>query len=230
MTPTATDKIAFLGDSLTDPLFNPGSGGPTVAQHWTTLLGVAAGYAPANILAFAAAGDTTDQALLRVPAIVAACPKVCVVALMANDRSSVPIARYESNLRSIVTSLQEAGIKVVLSSCPAWRAGIIDYKPFMNTMQAIAIEKNCRYFDIFKEYIYSNYAEGTLAATWYFNTTDPIHQSIAGNAHMAALYGAWIPAGVFWPDNPPVGGGAGATPRQITAEATLDSLKSWINL
>lgn len=197
-----TNKIAFIGDSLTDPLFNPGSGGPTVSQHWTSILGAAAGYAPADILTFAASGETTDQGLLRVPAVISAAPAVCVVMLMANDRASVPIARYETNLRSMVTQMQDAGIKVVLASCPAWRSGIIDYKPFMNVMQAIAIERGCRYFDVFKEYIYSNYADGALAVTWYFNTTDPIHQSIAGNARIAALLGAWIPTGAFSPDVP----------------------------
>ena len=97
--------IAF-GDSLTAG-YGAGAG-EDFPSRLSSRIGV-------PILNAGVSGDTTESAAARLDAVLAQDPRIVIVGLGGNDfLRRVPIATTESNLRSIVRRIQEAGAMVVL--------------------------------------------------------------------------------------------------------------------
>src|SRR3546814_4585453 len=85
-------KIVFLGDSITR--------GATlaVADTFAYQVGVANGYAPADIINSGVSGDESPDALARVGAdAIALAPDGCVVCLLLNDAKSCGPVRPEGH-------------------------------------------------------------------------------------------------------------------------------------
>src|SRR3546814_9891434 len=99
-------KIVFLGDSITR--------GATlaVADTFAYQVGVANGYAPADIINAGVSGDESADALARVGTdAIALAPDVCVVCLLVNDaKNGVPVSTYEANMPQIISDLLSNGI------------------------------------------------------------------------------------------------------------------------
>src|SRR3546814_8985137 len=92
-------KIVFLGDSITR--------GATlaVADTFAYQVGVANGYAPADIINAGVSGDESADALARVGTdAIALAPDVCVVCLLVNDaKNGVPRSEeHTSELQSLM--------------------------------------------------------------------------------------------------------------------------------
>lgn len=97
--------IAWLGDSKT-----LGYGASTWTTTWTSLLKQ---YWPYSVT-FAGFGDRTQDALARVPEIIALHPRCVVISLGSNDlRTGISSTVWQANYDSIVVRLQRAGIIVL---------------------------------------------------------------------------------------------------------------------
>jgi acyl-CoA thioesterase-1 len=104
--------VVCFGDSLTFGTGAlPGSAYPDFLEKDLT----AAGY-HATVLNQGVGGNTTTDGLARLPAVLAAHPKVVVLAFGANDAvAAVPVAAIEHNLGVMIETLQHAHVRVLLA-------------------------------------------------------------------------------------------------------------------
>jgi acyl-CoA thioesterase-1 len=103
--PTGTTIVA-LGDSLTAGV------GASDKHDYVTLLSQKLGVAVINK---GVSGDTTAQALARVPDVLSADPKIVIVLLGGNDAiQKVPKEETFSNLHKIINKIQSSGALVIL--------------------------------------------------------------------------------------------------------------------
>lgn len=193
-------KIAFLGDSVTQ------CANVTAAQSWPQIVGLFNGYAIADIINAGIAGNTTADMLARVQNdVIALAPDVCVMMMTVNDKThGLTLAQHETNLRSLISQLRAANIKVVIASHPLYRSGVDTWKAWVEKDQSIAGELNIPYVDVFREYCFANLY--TTLNQYYTSSAELIHQSVAGNAKIAEVMNRNIYAGVFIKDPPPPSG------------------------
>lgn len=174
-------KIVFLGDSLT------ASANVSLAERWVYQVGIAAGYAPADIINAGVSGNRSDQMLARIQAdVFDLCPDVLVLMLTVNDRTnSIPIATHEANYRSMISQAQALGIKVVVMSPPLYTSNLDQWKPWVEKGEQIAGEMGCHYIDCWREYTYAYFYMITPA--WSTLYTDYVHQTAEGNALLFSI-------------------------------------------
>lgn len=108
----AQKAIVCFGDSLT-----AGYGAP--AEHsypdYLRKLLDSGGY-HYRVLNMGISGDTTKDAVSRLPNVLAAHPAIAVVELGGNDAlRGLPLTATRANLDQVITTLQHAGIKVALA-------------------------------------------------------------------------------------------------------------------
>jgi acyl-CoA thioesterase-1 len=69
-----------------------------------------------RVLNMGISGDTTKDAVVRLPRVLAAHPAIAVVELGGNDAlRGLPITATQTNLDHVVATLQDAGVKVALA-------------------------------------------------------------------------------------------------------------------
>lgn len=190
-------KIAFLGDSITT------SANVTTVQSWVQQVGLANGYT--DIINAGVPGNTTVDMLARINAdVISKSPDVCVLMMTVNDKThSLTLAQHETNVRSIISQLRAANIKVVITSPPVYRSDIPSWQAWVEKDQAIAGELGIHYVDIWREYSAIYLYNASTFNALYVNSADLVHQSIAGNAKIAEVMTRNNYAGVFL-KNPPV--------------------------
>lgn len=193
-------KIVFLGDSIT------ACSNVTLAQSWPQIVGLANGYTSGNIINAGVPGDETTQMLARVQSVINQAPDVCVMMMTVNDKThGLTLAQHETNLRSLISQLRAANIKVVIASHPIYRSGVDTWKAWVEKDQSIAGELGIPYVDVFREYCFANLY--TTLNQYYTSSAELIHQSVAGNAKIAEVMIRNNYAGVFIKDPPPPSGG-----------------------
>lgn len=108
----AKPVIVCFGDSLTAGLGAPaGHSYPDYLQHLLDSRGYRY-----RVLNMGISGDTTKDAVARLPNVLAAHPAIAVVEIGGNDAlRGLPITATRANLFHIIATLQHAGIKVALA-------------------------------------------------------------------------------------------------------------------
>ena len=189
----AGDKVAFLGDSITEAGHdNPGGYVQLVrsalAAHGTAIEVVAAGVS----------GHKSNQMLERLERdVLSKKPQWLALSCGVNDvwhgKNGIPLADYQKNIRSIVEQAQAAGIKVVILTATMIgedqgnknNQKLVPYNAFL---RSLATEKHCLLADLNAE-MQAALAEATKAAAApkkeHLLTTDGVHMAFAGDVMMA---------------------------------------------
>ena len=189
----ASDKVAFLGDSITEAGHdNPGGYVQLVrsalAAHGTAIEVVAAGVS----------GHKSNQMLERLERdVLSKKPQWLALSCGVNDvwhgKNGIPLADYQKNIRSIVEQAQAAGIKVVILTATMIgedqgnknNQKLVPYNAFL---RSLATEKHCLLADLNAE-MQVALAEATKAAAVpkkeHLLTTDGVHMAFAGDVMMA---------------------------------------------
>lgn len=180
-------KIVFLGDSIT---LGVGYGGVTTESRFSTLIGLAAGYARADIINSGVGGDNSAGMLARIQSdVVAHAPGVCAVMAGNNDCYGVSpkfqtAQQYRDNMSAIVSALKSAGIRVVIISPMFVVGGAAEANkvhPYLKALEDLVAEAGVGYVDIMREYHYA-IDRGEWSAIAH---ADNVHPSIAGHAFIA---------------------------------------------
>lgn len=190
-------KIAFSGTSVTK---GTSYGGVTTAQTFAYKIGIANGYAAADILNKGVNSDTSAGMLARLNTdIIANAPAVCVVEVGPNDWSTgVALATYKANVASIFSQLIAAGIKPVALNSSMQRgptADFLSYQSYLKAFEDEAAAAGVILIDLYRE----------LAASYLYLTNtqfyalyvDSIHLTVAGHQFVTDLATRPKYAGVF---------------------------------
>lgn len=183
-------KIVFFGDSLT------ASANVALSDRWAYKLGIANGYAVADIINSGISGNRSDQMIARFAAdVLANSPAVLVLMLTVNDRvNGISLASHEANYRSMISQAQTAGIKVVVMSPPLYTRNLDLWKPWVEKGEEIAGDTGCHYIDCWREYVYASYYLPNWVGVLY---TDYVHQTAAGNSLIVSIASRATHAGAF---------------------------------
>ena len=194
-------KIVFLGDSLT------ASANVNLADRWAYKVGIANGYAAADIINAGVPGNTSTQMLARLQAdVLSLAPAVCVLMMTVNDKTNnFTLALHESNVRNIISQLQAANIKVVIVSPPLYRSGVDSWRVWVEKDQAIAGELGLTYIDVWREYTFA-YLYQTIAVFNGLYSDGIIHQTVTGNALISSVLARNTYTGAFLLTPPVIGG------------------------
>lgn len=180
-------KIIFIGDSITK---GTSYGGVTTPDTFAYKIGVANGYAPANIINKGVNSDTSAGVLARLNAdVIALSPDVCVLMVGINDWwTNVTLPAYLANMTAIVTQIKAAGIKLVIMSSSVQRgptADFFSYKKYLQAVEGLAAQKSVPYVDLYREMCAASlyYDSATFLALY----ADVVHLSVAGHQFAADL-------------------------------------------
>lgn len=193
-------KIVFIGHSVVK---GTGYGNVTTADTFAHKIGIANGYAAANILNKGVSSDTTAGMRSRFQAdVLAQNPAVCVFAgCVVNDwATGVPVATTKSNLLSMITDAQAAGIKCVLFTDNANRGTAAEfgsYYPFIEAIKEVAAAKGCPLVDL-----YSRMCQRMLVGDHVALYVDSIHLTIAGHQFVVDHAARSFYSGFFVADQP----------------------------
>ena len=187
------DKVAFLGDSITEA--GQGSPGGYVQLIGTAL---AAQGVKIEIVGAGVSGHKSNQMLERLERdVLSKKPQWLTVSCGVNDvwhgAKGVPLEDYKTNIRSIVEKAQAAGIKVVILTSTMIgedqanrnNQKLISYNEYL---RSLAAEKQCLLADLNAE-MQSALAEAAKSpakpAKEHVLTTDGVHMAFAGDVMMA---------------------------------------------
>ncbi|MDW8344874.1 MAG: GDSL-type esterase/lipase family protein [Verrucomicrobiae bacterium] len=161
--PKAGTAWVALGDSLTAGI------GAEPGDDYPSQLGRRLGR---EILNFGVPGDTTADALRRLDTVLAADPRVVLVCLGGNDSlQRLPLETTLTNLRAIITGLQQHGAFVVLIGVRSATVRDQYHRPF----RQLARELGALYIPNILRDVLGNGAR----------MADPIHPNAAGYAFIA---------------------------------------------
>lgn len=170
----AQKTIVCFGDSLTAGYGAPA--GDSYPDYLRKLLD-SRGY-HYRVLNMGISGDTTKDAVSRLPNVLAAHPAIAVVELGGNDAlRGLPLTATRANLDQVISTLQKAGVKVAL-------AGITlppNYGPdYIHAINQIYVDASKRYHVPLLPFIYAHVYDvpGTIQP-------DGIHATAKGNALVA---------------------------------------------
>ena len=188
----AGDKIAFLGDSITQQ----GNGGP---GGYVQLVGsgLAANGVKVEIIGAGISGHKSNQMLERLERdVLSKKPQWMTLSCGVNDvwhgANGVPLEDYKKNITAIVDQAQAAGVKVMILTSTMIREDaatpenqkLAAYNDFL---RALAVEKKCMLADLNAD------MQATLAAAAKAGpvkgnilTSDGVHMAYPGNEMMAA--------------------------------------------
>ena len=134
-----------------------------------------------NILA--ASSDRSIEVIKRLPEIIALNPKAVVLSIGRNDlANAVPLATVQSNINTIISTLEGAGITVYLAGVIASNTNVSALQNFYSSKSHVKINS----FAATK-----SATSNSLAAT--YNSGDGIHLNQAGNTLLANLLLTIIP-------------------------------------
>lgn len=190
-------NIVFAGHSIVK---GTDYGGVTVADTFGKKIGIANGYASADIYIKGLPGDTSAGLLARIQAdVIALAPDVCVVMIGANDwLTGVSIATFTANLRLIANKIIAAGIKLVLMTDNMNRGTVAEFVSlgaYEDVIRKVSVEFNAPLIDIFSRMCFRALCNDYTQ--YYAGTTDKIHFSIAGHAWAAQVAGETSPKDAF---------------------------------
>lgn len=144
-------KIVFVGHSVPK---GTDYGGVTRTDTFGYKIGIAAGYADADIYIRGVGSEVSSGLLARIPTdVIALAPDVCGVMIGANDWGlNIPVATFKANLRAIASAITSAGIKLVLFTDNMVRgdqAGFLSIGKYEDAIRDIAVEFNCPLVDTY---------------------------------------------------------------------------------
>jgi lysophospholipase L1-like esterase len=187
----AGDKVAFLGDSITE-------GGQNSPGGYVQLVssGLAANGVNIQIVGAGISGHKSNDMLKRLDRdVLGKQPQWMTLSCGVNDvwhgANGVPLEDYKKNITAIVDQAQAAGVKVVILTSTMIgedqpnpnNQKLASYNAFLRTL---ATEKNCRFADLNAE-MQAAIAEAakTRPKPGNYLTTDGVHMAFAGNQMMA---------------------------------------------
>jgi len=191
-------KIVFLGHSVVK---GTDYGGVTAADTFARKIGVAAGYAVADIINAGKSSDTTTGMLGRFAAdVLAHSPAVVVFAgCVVNDWSTgIPVATTKANLLNMVTQAQAAGIKCVMFTDNVNRGTAAEfnaYYPFVEACKEVAFTKGLPLVDT-----YARMTQRMLVGDHAALYVDAVHLTGAGHQFFADLAAKPYHTGFFVAD------------------------------
>jgi lysophospholipase L1-like esterase len=188
----AGDKIAFLGDSITQQ----GNGGP---GGYVQLVGsgLAANGVKVEIIGAGISGHKSNQMLERLERdVLSKKPQWMTLSCGVNDvwhgANGVPLEDYKKNITAIVDQAQAAGVKVMILTSTMIREDaatpenqkLATYNDFL---RALAAEKKCMLADLNAD-MQAIIAAANKAGPVKGNilTSDGVHMAYPGNEMMAA--------------------------------------------
>ena len=202
-------RIVFLGDSIT---LATAYGGVTNATRFSTLIGLAAGYAEADIINAGIGGNNSADMLARLPTdVIAHNPDVCVMMVGNNDFGGagkvLTPAQYKANVLAIGAELAASNIKLVLISPMMVRstsATFVAFLPYLKALEEAVAGLGVDYIDIYREYCFA-----AMRSDYLSFYVDTLHQTVAGHAFIAEYAlrpkhsGFFVGAAVSVPDPEP---------------------------
>ena len=188
----AGDKIAFLGDSITQQ----GNGGP---GGYVQLVGsgLAANGVKVEIIGAGISGHKSNQMLERLDRdVLSKKPDWMTLSCGVNDvwhgANGVPLEDYKKNITAIVDRAQAAGVKVVILTSTMIREDQATPEnqklvPYNDFLRALATEKKCLLADLNAD-MQAAIAAAAKAGPVKGNvlTSDGVHMAYPGNEMMAA--------------------------------------------
>lgn len=180
-------KIVFIGDSIAK---GTSYGGVTTPDTFAYKIGVANGYAPADIINKGVNSDTSAGVLARLTTdVIALAPDVCVLMVGINDWwTNITLPAYLANMTAIVAQIKAANIKLVIMSSSVQRgptADFFSYKKYLQAVEGLAAQNSLAYVDLYRE---------MCAASLYLDSAgflalyaDVVHLSVAGHQFAADL-------------------------------------------
>ena len=181
------DKVAFLGDSITQNGNNSAGGYLHLVANGLKAAGVNIVVIPAGI-----SGHKSDQMLARVDAdVLSKKPQWMLLSCGVNDvwhgAKGVPLEAYKTNLTAIVRKAQDAGVKVMILTATMIREDqqtpenqkLIAYNDFL---RVLAKEKGCLLADLNRD---MQAVVIEAKKTGERITTDGVHMAFGGNKMMA---------------------------------------------
>jgi len=187
------DKVAFLGDSITQA----GQGSPS---GYVQLIGsgLAANGVKIEIIGAGISGHKSDQMLERLERdVLSKKPQWMTLSCGVNDvwhgDKGVPLEDYKKNITSIVDKAQAAGVKVVILTSTMIgedqpnpnNQKLVSYNEFLRTL---AKEKKCLLADLNAEMqvaLAAAKAQAKPGTNGNLLTSDGVHMGPAGNQMMA---------------------------------------------
>lgn len=193
-------KIVWLGASTVKAT---DYGSVTYSQSFAYLTSAFWGYAPADYVNAGVGSSDTANMLSRLSSdVIMLNPKVCVVNAggIADMNNAVSLTTYRSNLNSIFTQLQAAGIKVVAVNEVMKRYATLvlfrQFRTYTEAYEEVAAQLGIAVVDIYREYGLS-YIDDDYTTIWNPRYVDDVHQTVAGNAWVASILSRPRYAGVF---------------------------------
>ena len=181
------DKVAFLGDSITQNGNNSAGGYLHLVANGLKVAGVNIVVIPAGI-----SGHKSDQMLARVDAdVLSKKPQWMLLSCGVNDvwhgAKGVPLEAYKTNITAIVRKAQDAGVKVMILTATMIREDqqtpenqkLIAYNDFL---RVLAQEKGCLLADLNRD---MQAVVIEARKTGERITTDGVHMAFGGNKMMA---------------------------------------------
>lgn len=187
-------KIVFIGDSITK---GTDYGGVTTTDTFAYKIGVANGYAPADIYNKGVSSDTSGGVLSRFQSdVVSLSPDVCVLMIGHNDRAqNVAVSTFTANLQAISDACVVAGIKLVIMTPPMERGSnalFVAFNPYLQAMENVASQYDLELVDQYREFCYA-----ALRNQYTSLYVDTIHLTISGHTYVAGYAGRDKHQGVF---------------------------------
>jgi lysophospholipase L1-like esterase len=188
------DKVAFLGDSITEDGQHSPGGYVQLVRH-----GLAANGVTIEIVGAGVSGHKSNDMLARLESdVLSKKPQWMTLSCGVNDvwhgENGVLLPDYQKNITAIVDRAQAAGVKVVLltstmigeDATNPENVRLADYNDFL---RALAKEKGCRLADLNAD-MQVALADSKQArpkpASGNYLTTDGVHMAPAGGRMMAA--------------------------------------------
>ena len=181
------DKVAFLGDSITQNGNNSAGGYLHLVANGLKAAGVNIVVIPAGI-----SGHKSDQMLARVDAdVLSKKPQWMLLSCGVNDvwhgARGIPLEAYKTNITAIVRKAQDAGVKVMILTATMIREDqqtpenqkLIAYNDFL---RVLAQEKGCLLADLNRD---MQAVVIEARKTGERITTDGVHMAFGGNKMMA---------------------------------------------
>jgi lysophospholipase L1-like esterase len=179
-------KVVWLGDSVTK---GTSYGGVTTADTFAYKIGIANGYAAADVINAGVGSDTSSGMLSRLNSdVISLAPSVCIVQCGLNDWvTGVSVSTYRSNLASIFSQLKSNNIKPVFLS-KMQRGSTSDFagqKSYLEAAENECASQGMNVIDLFREecasYLYLS------SSSFYANYVDAVHLTVTGHAFVANL-------------------------------------------
>ncbi len=191
--------IVFAGDSITK---GTSYGGVTTVDTFAYKIGVANGYAPADIVNAGVNSDTSAGLLARLNVdVISKSPAVAVVMIGINDwAQGVSVSAYQSNIRAIFSQLIAAGIKPVGITSNLQRGSteaILGFQPYLQAFENEAKLANIPVVDLYREvadaYLYYT------STQFYALYVDNVHLTKTGHQFVANVACREKYTGIFQP-------------------------------